>query len=142
MTNIAVAQNRLQRANDLPAVLDAACDAFEDVLAALQDHQDPGDGMFIPFVMAATCAANGRDAVLFAPSLPAHRLHETPEAKDDPHQGPAGDIVSVLAGLSQLLVARLAQATEWACDHGDRTACHDAARNARGIHSLLTGSGP
>jgi hypothetical protein len=142
MTNIAVVQNRLQRANDLPAVLDAACDAFEEVLAVLQDRQDPADSMFIPFVMAATCAANGRDAVLFAPSLPAHRLHGAPEAEDDPHHGPAGDIVAVLAVLSQLLVARLVQATERARDHGDQTACHDAARNAQGIHSLLTGSGP
>jgi len=35
MANIAAARNRLQRARDLPAVLDAACDAFEDVLAVL-----------------------------------------------------------------------------------------------------------
>ena len=78
MANIAAARNRLQRAGDLPAVLDAACDAFEDVLAVLCDHQNPADDTFITFVLAATCAANGRDAVLFAPSLPAHRQHATP----------------------------------------------------------------
>ena len=142
MANIAAARNRLQRAGDLPAVLDAACDAFEDVLAVLCDHQDPADDTFITFVLAATCAANGRDAVLFAPSLPAHRLHATPEAEQDPHRGSAGDAVSVLAALSHLLVARLVQAAAWARDHGDRAACHDAARSAREIHSLLTGSGP
>src|SRR6266516_2518835 len=111
MDNIAAARSRLQRAVDLPAVLDAACDAFEDVLALLQDHQDPDDGMFIAFVMAATCAANGRDAVLFAPSLPAHRLHQAPETGDG-RQGAADEVVSVLAALSQLLVARLVQAAE------------------------------
>jgi hypothetical protein len=142
MTNIAAARNRLQRAGDLPAVLDAACDAFEDVLVILCDHQDPADDTFVTFVLAATCAANGRDAVLFAPSLPAHRLHATPEAEQDPHRGSAGDAVSVLAALSHLLVARLVQAAAWARDHGDRAACHDAARSAREIHSLLTGSGP
>jgi len=38
------------RAGDLPGVLDAAGDAFEDVLAVIHDRQDPEDGMFIPFV--------------------------------------------------------------------------------------------
>jgi hypothetical protein len=142
MTNIAAARNRLQRAGDLPAVLDAACDAFEDMLAILCDHQDPADDKFITFVMAATCAANGRDAILFAPSLPAQRLHPTREAGERPNGGSAADVVSELATLSQLLVARLVQASVWAGDHGDRTACRDAARSAREIHSLLTGSGP
>jgi hypothetical protein len=141
MANIAAARNRLQQAGDLPAVLDAACDAFEDALAVLCDHQDPADDMFVTFIMATTCAANGREAVLFAPSLPPHRLHTTPQAREDPHRGSAGDAVSALAALSQLLVARLVQAAAWARDHGDRTACHGAARSAREIHSLLTGSG-
>jgi hypothetical protein len=48
----------------------------------------------------------------------------------------------VLAALSHLLMARLVQAAARARDHGDRAACHDAARSAREIHSLLTGSGP
>jgi hypothetical protein len=142
MTNIAAARNRLQRAGDLPVVLDAACDAFEDVLAVLCEHQDPVDDMFITFVMAATCAANGRDAVLFAPSLPAQRLHGAPEVGKSPHGGSAADVVSELAALSELLVARLVQAVSWARGHDDRTACRDAARSAREIHSLLTGSGP
>ena len=142
MTNIAATRNRLQRAGDLSAVLDAACDAFEDVLAVLCDHQDPADDMFVTFVLAATCAANGRDAVLFAPSLPAQRLHATPEAGESSRLGFAADVVSELAALSQLLVARLIQAAAWARDHGDRTACRDGARSAREIHTLLTGSGP
>ena len=142
MTNVAAARNRLQRAGDLPAVLDSACDAFEDMLAVLCDHQDPADAIFVTFVMAVTCAANGRDAVLFAPSLPAQRLHPTREAGERPNGGSAADVVSELATLSQLLVARLVQASAWAGDHGDRTACRDAARSAREIHSLLTGSGP
>ena len=142
MTRTAAARNRLQRAGELPAVLDAACDAFEDVLAVLCDHQNPADDMFVTFVIAAACAANGRDAVLFAPSLPAQRLHGTPEAEESPHRGLAADVVSELAELSQLLAAQLVQAAGRAGDHGDRTACRDAARSAREIHSLLTGSGP
>jgi hypothetical protein len=142
VTNIAAARSRLQRAGDLTAVLDSACDAFEDMLAVLCDHQDPADAMFVTFVMAATCAANGRDAVLFAPSLPAQRLHPTRDAGKRPHGGCAADVVSELAVLSHLLVARLVQASAWADYHGDRTACRDAARSAREIHSLLTGSRP
>src|SRR6266568_4569005 len=75
MISIAAVRDRLHRASGLTAILDAACDAFEDMLPVIWDHQDPSDGMFIPFVMAATCAANGRDAVLFAPSLPPRRHH-------------------------------------------------------------------
>src|SRR6266571_8325929 len=74
MTVLDAAGDRLTQACDLPALLDTAYEAFEVLLSAIEDHEDPGDPRFTTFVMAATCAANGRDAVLFAPSLPPRRL--------------------------------------------------------------------
>src|SRR6266571_8532426 len=75
MRRITTSRERLREAVGLPAVLDAAFCAFEDMLAAIEGLADPGDGMFIPLVMAAAATADGRDAIGFAPSLPPRRLH-------------------------------------------------------------------
>jgi hypothetical protein len=58
MNRIISAQNRLREATGLPAVLDAAYDAFETIRSVLREHDDPADAMFVPFVMSATSAAN------------------------------------------------------------------------------------
>ena len=142
MTDIAAASGLLRRATGMAAVLDAANGAFEELLSALWDHVDPGEAGFIPLLIAATFAANGRDAVLFAPSLPPRRLPTSsapdPAPEESSGKGADGD----LAGLSLLLASRLAEAAALAPDHGDQAACHDAANYARQIHDLLTASGP
>jgi hypothetical protein len=51
-------------------VLDAACNAFEEILAVIGDYEDASDALVVPLLLAATQAANGRDAVLFAPPCP------------------------------------------------------------------------
>jgi hypothetical protein len=53
----------------LAAILDAAHDAFEDMLQVLRAHEDPAGGVFLPVMVAAATAADGRDAIMFAPSL-------------------------------------------------------------------------
>src|SRR5215813_3839609 len=75
MTRIATAHDRVEQADDLAAMLNAAHSAFEDMLSVIRALEDPGHGMFIPLVMAAASAADGRDAIAFAPSLPPRRLH-------------------------------------------------------------------
>lgn len=45
MSRIHDAGERLQRAGDLLAMLDAAYSAFEDMLAVIRAREDPGDGM-------------------------------------------------------------------------------------------------
>ena len=72
MTRITAAQHRVQQASGLAAVLDAAYEAFEAMLSAIDPVQDPASGLFAAFVMAAAAAANGRNAVALAPSLPGH----------------------------------------------------------------------
>ena len=141
MSDIAAARRRVQQASGLGGVLDAAYDAFESMLSVIRDHEDSADGMFIPFVMAATCAANGRDAVLFAPSLPPRRLHEPPAAVG-PHEGVAEAVADAVAALSLLLASQLAEVAGSAPEPDDRAACQDGARYAQQIHDLLTGPGP
>jgi len=75
MASIDGVQDRLARASGLPELLDAAYDAFEDMLTVVRQHDQPDGEWFIPMVVAAASAANGRDAVGWAPSLPARRLH-------------------------------------------------------------------
>lgn len=143
MNRILSAQNRLREATGLPAVLDAAYDAFETIRSVLREHDDPADAMFVPFVMSATAAANGRDVIGFAPSLPPRRLSGTPAPADAAQPGAgAGQLAAAVAGLSQLIASRLAQAAGSAPDTGDKAACADACRDARDIHALLTGAGP
>ena len=97
--------------------------------------------MFIPLVMAAASAAEGRNAISFAPSLPPRRLPAAPR-RDEPAERPACRLTASLAALSELLAARLMDAARDAPDRGDQAACRAAARCARDIHALLTGNGP
>ena len=75
MRQVTAAGNRFRQAHGLPAVLDAACDAFEAILTVIGDYEDTtSTGTAFTFLLVATQAANGRDALLFAPSLPPRAL--------------------------------------------------------------------
>lgn len=136
MERIAVASIRLEQADDVPGILDAVCDAFEDMLPVIHDQQDPVGGAFTAFVMAAALAANGRDAVLHAPSLPptapGHR------ASDDAVGLTALEAATTLASLGRLLDKRLTEAAARATDPRDRRASLQGAWQARQLASLLT----
>jgi hypothetical protein len=70
VTSIIWHAQRVRAAAGLPEVLESAWCAFECLLAEAEAHEDPATPLFPTFVLAATAAANGRDAVLRAPSLP------------------------------------------------------------------------
>jgi hypothetical protein len=142
MIHNATARDRVEQGEGLAALLDAAHDAFEDLLSVIRVHEDPEDGMFIPLVMAAASAADGRDAIAFAPSLPPRRLHPATAGNQHDERGPTQAIASGLAALAELLARRLTEAARSAPISADRTACTDAARSARDIQALLTASGP
>jgi len=95
--------------------------------------------MFGALVMAAASAADGRDALLFAPSLPPHPLRR---ADAEEGHDAAERVADVLAGLSELLAARLDDAASIAPDPRDQAACQAAAQWARDIHTLLIGNAP
>jgi hypothetical protein len=140
MTRIDAAQHRVQQATDLPAVLDAAYAAFEGMLSVLQPAQDPASNLFTAFVMAAASAANGRNALALAPSLPRHPLLTVPP-EDQPGPGEPERVAEAVAGLSHLVAERLAQAAAASApDTADQVACRHAAHSARDICGLLTSS--
>ena len=70
MNRLTRAHQRLQEAGDLAAVIAAAHEGFAVALTALRAREDPDSAWFGEFVMAAASAADGRDALLFAPSMP------------------------------------------------------------------------
>jgi hypothetical protein len=138
MDQIESARVRLERATRLPAVLDAAYDAFEQLLWALEEQEDHGGGAFAAFVMSATAAANGRDALAAAPSLPLSGSGDLATAVAWSSSSLTVDAAAaVLAQLSQLLSGRLADASNQPGNVSDKLACAQAARHAASICSLL-----
>jgi hypothetical protein len=141
MTWIITARDRLREANGLVAVLDAAYDAFEGMLAVIGASPGHAESLFAAFGKSAASAAQGRNAILLAPSLPPHCLHVAPVSAQDSHQGESAEsIAASIALLSELLADRLAHAARSAPDYRDRAACRTAARRACGICALLAGA--
>src|ERR1700678_2185757 len=116
MTRIDDAQHRMQQASELAAVLDAAYEAFDGMLSVIHLVQDPASDLFTVLVIAAASAANGRNALALAPSLPGHPLHAVP-AHEQPRPGERPErVAEVVAGLSDLVAGRLTQAAARAPD--------------------------
>ena len=136
-----MAQQRLREADGLDAVLDAAYAAFEGMVSVIHPVQDPASGLFAALVMAAASAADGRNALALAPSLPGHPLLAAPAEQQSWSGEPPERVAEVVAGLSRLVAERLTQAVASAPDTGDEAACRNAARNARDICGLLS-TGP
>jgi hypothetical protein len=141
MRSLTTAADRFRAAHGLPATLDAACDAFEQILTLIASCEDTSTGVALTFLFAATQAANGRDAMLFAPSLPPVALH-APAPAGEQRQPGARDIQATIAGLAGLLATGLGHTATTAADGADRAACHDAAACATRIHYLLARPGP
>lgn len=142
MRSLTTAADRFRAAHGLPATLDAACDAFEQILTVIADYEEAtSTGMALTFLFAATQAANGRDAMLFAPSLPPLALH-APTPAGEQREWNAHDIKTPIAGLAELLARELGHTATMAASGADRAACHDAAACATRIHYLLTRPGP
>jgi hypothetical protein len=140
MRQVTTAGNRFRQAHGLPAVLDAACDVFEAILTVIGDYEDTtATGTAFTFLLVATQAANGRDALLFAPSLPPRALH--PTAAPDESES-ASVIKSSVAGVSQLLATGLARTATTITDGADLAACRDAATCVARISDLLAGAEP
>ena len=143
MKQVIAAGNRFRQAHGLPAMLDAACDAFEAILTVIGDYEDTtSTGAAFTFLLVATQAANGRDAVLFAPSLPPRALHPIAPAGGPNGPESVSVIKSSVAGVSELLATGLARTATTLTDGADRAACRDAATCAARITNLLAGAGP
>jgi hypothetical protein len=141
MTPIATVRERLTWATDLPHVLDAACAAFEVMLSVIEEHENPANGIVPGFMRAANRAADGRDAVLFAPSLPPRPLRSG-QSGGGADRVEGADWAGDVASLGEVLSAVLVRAASAAADDGDRRACGDAAQCAADIRRLVAGAGP
>ncbi len=141
MTQTPRAPHRLPDAG-LELLLATAHDAFEFLLTVTRDHQDPADGMFAAFVMSAASAADGRDALAAAPSLPWPPPARPAGAADDFRPGTSAEVAAGLAATSKQLAVRLAQAARTAPGAADRAACAEATWCATRIRELLTRPAP
>ncbi len=135
MNATATVTARLKSANDLAEIVTAAHQAFEVMLPLIEDQQDPAGGAFTDFVMAAACAASGRDALLFAPSLRPASARRAATG----YPPPALEAAAALGKLSSLLAGRLRQAAELAASEADARACAEARRQAGRLAALFAG---
>jgi hypothetical protein len=143
MTDIAVVRRRVEDAGSLAAVLDAAYDAFEETMAAIRGYEDRAGSSFAAIAFAAAAAADGRDAVASAPSLPRPPLRDTKAGTGPADVAPEiEELGAALAALARMLGARLAEVSVVAPLAEDRAACRTAARQAREICRLLSWGGP
>jgi hypothetical protein len=133
---------RILDATQPEELLAAALDAFSLALATAHEHQDPADPLFTPFVMTAIHAAEGRDAVALAPSMPADASGPSGLADAERRRAERPYSGADVAGMCMLLAARLQQLAVTAAIAGDRQACADGAQSARTIHQLLCGHAP
>ncbi len=153
MTNPSTVRQRVEEAGNLAEVLDAAYEAFETVLSVIDGYHDGGGPFFAGLLMASAAAADGRNALLEAPSLPLTSQADLSVA--EPESGArssagvaaqaAGDPVAAaatVAALSASAASGLRRAAAWAVAAADRAACLDAARYADEVLVLTRGNGP
>jgi hypothetical protein len=94
--------------------------------------------LYPAFMFARGAAVDGRNAMAFAPSMPAVGAALSGGAglwTDD-----VSEVADALAGLASALSMRLQAVARLAADDGDRVACENAARDADRISELLARS--
>lgn len=135
MNQIEQVQQHLHTADGVPAVLSASWEAFELVQAIAAVCADLAADIYPAFTFARGSAVSGRNAIAFAPSMPAGYAQSL--AVTAPATGDVYEVADALAGLASVLVARLREAAALVADADDRTACEDAALDAEQISALL-----
>jgi hypothetical protein len=139
MTHGPDVRQRLEQAGGLAEVLDACYEAFAETLSVIRRYQESGGPFYAAFVMTSAAAADGRDALAAASSLPPANYHKTEPVADATSPS---DAAACLAALSQLVGARLRDVVLNAHAARDRQACEDGARYADEVHALTTGNRP
>jgi hypothetical protein len=94
--------------------------------------------MYPAFTFARGSAVSGRNAIAFAPSMPAD---PAPSVTAEPVTGDVYQVADAAAGLASALSERLRDAAGRSSDAGDRAACEDAAGHADHISKLLARGG-
>jgi hypothetical protein len=129
-------RERIERASDLPGILDASYYAFATMLDLIYRQQDRGGPLLAAFVMAGVPASSGRLALLAAPSLPASTRLTSPTPTGALVASPE-QIADAVSWLSLILAHRLDDEAATADNAEDRNACVEAARHAWALHARL-----
>ena len=135
MNQIEVIQQHLIDADGVSGVLAAGWQVFELVRAVTGANAGQASDMYPAFTFARGAAVSGRNAIAFAPSLPADCApwRDTPA----PVTGDVYEVADAVAELASILSGRLREAAALAADPGDRVACENAASDAERISRLL-----
>jgi hypothetical protein len=135
MKDLDAIASRLCGGITLADLLDAGFDAFEAIRLVARAGEDLAPELFAAFMTTAGTAAEGRNALSDAPSLPP--ATGPPTAITINATVDADQIADELAALAALLTQRLAEAGAQAAGEGDRAACQHATYAAADIHRLL-----
>ncbi len=139
MNSVQETSRALAEATTVPGLLSAARDAFEVVIFLSGEHAEADDSLVAALAGAMAVAADGRDAIAMAPSLPAQPTSDGGGAAPNPERGSVREIAAALGALSELLAARLGQGASASRDPRDRTACRRAVGYAHETRALLSG---
>lgn len=137
MEQIELIEQHLREADGVADVLAVAWEVFDLVGALAAACTEQAADMYSAFMFARGAAVNGRNAIAFAPSMPAVRAASfgNPELS----ASDVDEVADILAALASALSGRLKAAARLAADDGDRIACENAARDADRIGELLAG---
>jgi hypothetical protein len=135
MNQIEMIQQHLIDADGVSGVLVAGWQVFELARAVAGASVGQTADMYPAFTFARGAAVSGRNAIAFAPSLPAD--HEPWSGVPAPVTGDVYEVADAVAELASVLSGRLREAAGLAADPGDRVACENAAGDAERISRLL-----
>jgi len=129
---------RMAQAASLDETLEVAYEAFQQVLTVIHTYEDSGGSFYGALIMAAAAAANGRDIIAAAPSLPA-ASHPARLGAVLPVAAGSAETAAHVAAISAAVASGLIRAAGIATEPADREACTEAVDCAREIHGLATG---
>lgn len=135
MKQAELAERSLAGASSLPGLFAAAWTIFELLMQLAEADAAAAPEMYPALTLARGAAAQGRNAIAFAPSMPA--VYAAPPEGLVPGAASVSEAADTAARLAALLGTRLQDAARAAADPGDRAACEDASGHAGRVCALL-----
>jgi hypothetical protein len=141
MTPTSLIRQQLEDAHSVADILDASYDAFDEMLSAFDRYQRGCGPFYAALIMAGPAAADGRNTVGAAPSIPPPE-RDRPQPPAPATEPAAREVAESIADLALLTARKLRTAAAAATCPADCSACIDAAQYADEVHALMTGKGP
>ena len=141
MTPASLIRQQLEDAHSVADILNASYDAFDEMLSAFDRYQRGSGSFYAALIMAGPAAADGRNTVGMAPSIPPPG-RDRPQRPEPAAEPAAREVADSIADLAALTARKLRAAAAAATSPADFSACIDAAQYADEVHALMTGKGP